>query len=128
MKTTQIAKNRIAALAFASALAALAQAHDRHRTASGLVHEVRQGTRSFHDVTQALGAGYTSSGSCVSGPEKGAMGIHYPNGALVGDGVLDAQRPEVLIYEQRNGRLRLVGVEFSSSPSNGTPPTPLRRC
>ena len=40
------------------------------------------------------------------------MGIHYPNGALVGDGVLDPRRPEILIYEQRGGRLRLLGVEF----------------
>ena len=40
------------------------------------------------------------------------MGIHFPNGALVGDGMLDAQRPEVLIYEQKGGRLRLLGVEF----------------
>ena len=40
------------------------------------------------------------------------MGIHYANGALIGDGVLDATTPELLIYEQRNGRLRLVGVEF----------------
>jgi len=40
------------------------------------------------------------------------MGVHYPNGDLVGDGVLDAQRPEILIYEQRDGRLRLLGVEY----------------
>jgi len=26
------------------------------------------------------------------------MGFHYVNGDLVGDGVIDAQRPEALIY------------------------------
>lgn len=78
----------------------------------GLVAEVRQATRDFHDVSVALAAGYASAGSCVSGPQEGAMGIHYPNGALVGDGLLDPRRPEVLIYEQRGGRLRLLGVEF----------------
>lgn len=40
------------------------------------------------------------------------MGIHYVNPSLIGDGVLDPQRPEALIYEQRNQKLRLVGVEF----------------
>jgi hypothetical protein len=80
--------------------------------AHGLVAAVRLATRDFHDVGAAIGAGYTSAGSCVSGPQEGAMGIHYPNGALVGDGVLDPLRPEILIYEQRGGRLRLLGVEF----------------
>jgi hypothetical protein len=40
------------------------------------------------------------------------MGIHFANGGLIGDGLLDAERPELLIYEQKAGRLRLVGVEF----------------
>jgi len=79
---------------------------------SGLIAEVRVATRDFHDVGVAIGAGYASAGSCVSGPQAGAMGIHYPNGALVSDGVLDPRLPEILIYEQRGGRLRLLGVEF----------------
>jgi hypothetical protein len=95
----------------------------------GLVREVRIGTRDFRDVTAALGAGYGSTGSCVSGPEKGAMGIHFANGALVGDPALDPQRPEIVIYEQRDGRLRLVGVEFlviaadwhAANPTAGPP-------
>ena len=40
------------------------------------------------------------------------MGIHYVNGALVGDGEVDATKPEALIYEPWKGGLRLVGVEF----------------
>jgi hypothetical protein len=85
---------------------------DRPDTITGLVQEVRQATGDFRDVTIAVAAGYGSTGSCVSGPEAGAMGVHFANGALIGDGALDAQRPELLIYEQRGGRLRLVGVEF----------------
>jgi len=79
---------------------------------SGLVREVRQATRAFHDVSVAIAAGYGSAGSCVSGPEVGAMGVHYPNPTLVGDGMLDPQRPDILIYEQQGGKLRLLGVEF----------------
>ena len=40
------------------------------------------------------------------------MGVHYVNGGLVQDGQLDANRPEALMYESRNGRLRLLGVEY----------------
>src|SRR5438874_11179464 len=56
--------------------------------------------------------GYQPFLGCVSGPDHGAMGNHYVNGALVGDGELDASRPEVLIYESSGDGLRLVGVEF----------------
>jgi hypothetical protein len=40
------------------------------------------------------------------------MGVHYVNGALVQDGQVDANRPEALMYESKNGRLRLLGVEY----------------
>jgi hypothetical protein len=86
--------------------------HGQEKTSTGLVRAVRQATSAFRDVNAAIAAGYGSSGTCVSGPQEGAMGIHYPNGALVGDGALDAQHPEILIYELKNRRLRLLGVEF----------------
>ena len=40
------------------------------------------------------------------------MGIHFVNGNLVGDGELDAQHPEALLYEVAGAKLRLVGVEY----------------
>ena len=40
------------------------------------------------------------------------MGIHYVNGDLVGDGELDAMKPEALLYEFKNSRLQLTGVEY----------------
>jgi hypothetical protein len=80
---------------------------------SGLVRDVRRATRQFQDVTAAEAAGYVSTRSCVSGPSAGAMGVHYVNEAFIADGVLDVQRPEVLVYEPENGeRLRLVAIEF----------------
>jgi hypothetical protein len=81
-------------------------------TSAGLVEEVREATRAFRDPAVAIAAGYDSTGSCVSGPEVGAMGVHFANGALIGDSAVDAQHPELLIYERRGGRMRLVGVEF----------------
>ena len=97
--------------AFNSGVLATDDKHDAHAPV-GLVREVRRATEDFRDVNAAIAAGYLSTGSCVTGPEKGAMGIHFANDALVGDGELDARAPELLIYEQRNGRLRLLGVEF----------------
>ena len=85
---------------------------DRQPAATGLVREVRAATADFRDVRFAEAAGYVSMDSCVSGPEEGAMGVHFANGALVGDGVLEASRPELLVYEQRGNRLRLLGVEY----------------
>jgi hypothetical protein len=90
----------------------LAGADDRQQKPTGLVLEVRQATQDFFDVNFAMAAGYSSTGSCVSGPAEGAMGIHFANDKLVGDGLLDASRPELLIYEQRGDRLRLLGVEY----------------
>ena len=39
------------------------------------------------------------------------MGIHFVNIGLV-DGELDVNNPEALIYEPRDGAMRLVGVEY----------------
>lgn len=85
---------------------------DQQNAATGLVRDVRQATWNFRDVAAAAAAGYVSAGSCESGPNEGAMGVHYVNDAFVADGLLDANQPEVLVYEQRNGQLRLVAVEF----------------
>jgi len=90
------------------------QAHASHAEAAPakLVQLVRDATKQFVNVNAATAAGYQPFLGCVSGPDHGAMGFHYVNGTLVGDGVLDASHPEVLIYEASNGKLQLVNVEF----------------
>lgn len=87
-------------------------ASDKSGAAAGLVGAVREATRAFRDVSAAEAAGYGSTANCVSGPQQGAMGVHYANGALVGDGVLEATQPEILVYEPKDGRLRLVAAEY----------------
>jgi len=77
-----------------------------------LVELVRLNTQQFLNVDAAKAAGYQPFLGCVTGPDHGAMGLHYVNGALVGDGEIDASHPEALIYEPVNGDMRLVGVEF----------------
>ena len=85
--------------------------HD-HDAPAKLVQIVRDATRQFLDVHNAGPAGYGPAFGCVSGPDHGAMGIHYVNGPLVMDGDIDAAHPEALIYEPVGNRRRLVGVEY----------------
>jgi hypothetical protein len=116
------AKHLIWTLAAASLLApeslgaARAQTaqHEQHaaNTADTLPGAVRQATERFRDVDAAIAAGYVQFQGCVSGPEEGAMGVHYVNPALF-DGQLEVEHPEALVYEPKNnGRLQLVAVEY----------------
>jgi hypothetical protein len=83
-----------------------------HATPAKLVQLVRDATNQFADVNAATAAGYQPFLGCITGPDHGAMGYHYVNGALIGAGELDASRPQVLIYEPTGDGLQLVGVEF----------------
>jgi len=88
------------------------QAQGEDEPAKTLVEAVRRSTDRFKNVDNAKAAGYGLFHGCVSGPQEGAMGIHFVNGDLVGDGVLDPMHPEALLYESKNGRMQLSGVEY----------------
>ena len=106
-----------------------AKGHARHAPAdqARLVQLVRNATQGFRDVSN-VPAGYGPFLGCVSGPDHGAMGVHYVNGDLVGDGKIDVNQPEALIYETRNSQTKLVGVEYIVDAAtwlannNNTPP------
>ncbi len=84
-----------------------------HGQAAGLIQAVRQATERFNDVSVAEAEGYSLMFGCVSGPDSGAMGLHYVNLPLVLDGVLDPAKPEIIIYEPLpNGRLKMTGADF----------------
>lgn len=90
-----------------------AQASSHRAPAGDLVRVVREATERFRDVAVAEAEGYALLFGCVSGPDDGAMGLHYVNLALVADGELDAARPEIVIYEPLpDGRLRLLGADY----------------
>ena len=85
----------------------------RNNGAGTLVKIVREATDRFQDVEAAKAAGYALQFGCVTGSEAGAMGMHFVNGSLVGDGEVDATRPEIVIYEpQPNGKLKLIGADY----------------
>jgi len=54
-----------------------------HHSSSKLVQVVRQNTAQFIDVNNTKAAGYQPLFGCVTGPDHGAMGIHYLNLGLV---------------------------------------------
>jgi hypothetical protein len=79
---------------------------------SDLASRVRQVTEQFRDDHAARDACYAPFLGCVSGPQEGATGIHFVKMPLVHDGAIDVNTPEALLYEPKDGQLRLVGVEY----------------
>jgi hypothetical protein len=78
-----------------------------------LIKIVRESTERFKDVRVAQNEGYALMFGCVTGPDSGAMGLHYVNGDLLSRNELDPTRPQIVIYEpQTDGTLRLIGADF----------------
>lgn len=66
----------------------------------------------YEDVEAAMAAGYEQFGGCMKSTQ-GSQGIHFTNGALIGDPTVDPLQPEVLMYESRaDGSMKLIGVEY----------------
>jgi len=122
---TQIQYSMIAlVLMSVSPFRALAQAGHTHTpmqhsvttdspSQNALLQQVRQATARFKDVSVAEAEGYALQFGCVSGDSEGAMGLHYVNGDIVGTGVLDVSRPQIVIYEPTpSGQLKLTGADY----------------
>jgi hypothetical protein len=78
-----------------------------------LVAAVREATERFQNVGVAQAEGYALQFGCVSGSDLGAMGLHFVNGSLVGDGEIDVTRPEIVLYEALpSGRLQITGADY----------------
>lgn len=113
-------------VAFGSSLAALGQQDSK------LAEIVRNATQQYQNVANASPE-YGPVLGCVSGPDHGAMGVHYVNLSLVNGATLlgntqnlDPTKPQALIYEpQANGEMKLVAVEYiilaGALPANATP-------
>lgn len=116
----------------ASATASASHAHEADDAPltseqSKVIAKVRAATARFHDVEEAVRAGYVLQypAGCATSP-SGAQGFHYLNPTLASDAVLDPLTPELLMYEPApNGRLQLVGVDYvikySTLPANTLP-------
>ena len=79
---------------------------------SPLINKVRRAKEQYRDVNMAISQGFVPATPCVSGPDHGAMGVHYVLLDRLSTVVLNATQPEALIYEpMADGALRFVGVE-----------------
>ena len=112
MNTNRLIRIGLAALSLMAVTSVAVARYNTPQPALTLVETVQHATEPFRDVAAAEAAGYQLLHGCVSGQQEGAMGIHFANGDLVGDGALDALHPEALLYEARGGQLRLLGVEY----------------
>ena len=117
--TTPLAFSLVVALALAAGPSSVFAQHDSDHGSdqkaklSALVKIIRQNTERFQDVRQAENEGYKLLFGCVSGPDYGAMGLHYVNMEILGKGEIDPTRPTIIIYEPvGNGRLRMTGADF----------------
>ena len=86
---------------------------EQQSQSNALMKIVRDSTERFKDVSAAMAEGYALQFGCVSGSDSGAMGLHYVNANLVGSGVLDPTRPQIVIYEPMpDGSLKLIGADY----------------
>jgi hypothetical protein len=83
------------------------------RNSQTLIEKVRNATARYRDINVALAEGWAPATPCVSGPDAGAMGVHFTQPARKSDGTVSGDAPQFLIYEpMADGAMRLVGVEF----------------
>jgi len=83
---------------------------EEKRRAGELVSQVRDATAQFKDGPSP---DYKQVFGCVSGGDFGAMGMHFLNDKLMGDGDVNVMTPEILLYEPLpNGKLRLTGADY----------------
>jgi hypothetical protein len=72
-------------------------------------------TARYHNLDAAIADGFFLLHPCEERPGEGPVGVVYVHlGRLLDGGVINPELPEALIYEpSRNGRPKLVGVEFA---------------
>jgi hypothetical protein len=118
--STSLRRTAAVAFALAGALAVpIAPVHADQANAASLV-SIRNATADYRDFASSQADGFTTlvartdnGESCITNGAAGAMGQHYANLGRVGDGAIQRQRPEVLLYEpQANGSKVLTGVEY----------------
>jgi hypothetical protein len=99
--------------------------------------KAQSATARYHDLQDALDDGYSilpattttptvvaRNGCAASALGLGGMGVHYLKAGQP-DGSLDAQSPEVLVYEpQANGRSKLVALEYVVAAPGPPSPAP----
>lgn len=112
------------------------QATTHHASGRGTqadVRALRHATKAFHNLNSAQKAGYgfftdAKGIACIDMPGMGGMGVHFVNGAFVGDATVHLRKPEAMVYRvDKSGMLRLSAVEYvvlasAWDAANSSPP------
>jgi hypothetical protein len=95
------------------------QNEERRHAQSELLRIVRESTERFKEVSAAESEDYKLVFGCVTGPDAGAMGLHFAkqefldHPPMTATGEIDPTRPQIVIYEPLpGGRLRLIGADY----------------
>lgn len=115
-KTTRMRKLLLTGVAVAAVVAATAAGMSAASGEADQIVQIRSSTAKYHNLAAATSAGYDNLNLCVD-----MMGEHYGKAASFGDGVLDANDPEALVYEHTNNGLALVAVEYVSTTPGTVP-------
>jgi hypothetical protein len=94
------------------------------------VDAARNATAKFANLNVAKAANYglfidVNGKACIAMPGLGAMGIHYVNGALVGNPDLNPTTPEALVYtpgQQKLAALEYIVVKSAWDAHHSSPP------
>lgn len=92
---------------------------------NGAIATIQRVTARYQDLNVAIADGFVLLHPCEERPDEGPVGTVYVHLARLMDGIIDPGAPDALIYEPRkNGRQKLVGVEFAVPYALWTEPTP----
>ena len=99
------------------------------KTPSPLIDKVRAATERYKDVNVAIAEGWVPGTPCVSGPNSGAMGVHFilpPLGAglpppRIGDGVVNASRSRCGAAATKSPAHRRTGRGYRSCANTSSP-------
>jgi hypothetical protein len=115
-QTTRVRKLVLSSVAAAAVVAVSVVGVAAASGEANQIAQVRSATAKYHNLAAATTAGYEDLHLCVD-----MMGEHYGKVSSFGDGVLDANDPEALVYEHRRNGLALVAVEYVSTGPGTVP-------
>lgn len=114
--TTRLRKVLLTGVAVAAVAAATAAGMSAASGEPNQIAQIRSSTAKYHNLAAATSSGYADLHLCVD-----MMGEHYGKVSSFGDGVLDANDPEALVYEHTDNGLALVAVEYVSTTPGAVP-------
>jgi hypothetical protein len=124
MRSHSKGRHYVAALLLAVAVSVLAVPQSAQAQKTAMTPELaaaKTALAKYADPIAAVKDGYYSTVACIDFPKgavdgpmtypPGAMGVHFLNPGNIGP-KLDPTKPQVLIYEPRNGKLMLTAAEW----------------